>query len=151
MRIDRLAKPSTNSRIVSTSLPIPLPRRAGEGASILVVDDDPDTLSTTACLLKHRGYDVHIAQDGEQAIEIARRQHPKYVLLDVGLPGLDGYQVASRLRQELAESVVIVAVTGYAQQDDRRRALSAGFNYFLAKPILDQNVLIALLSDSDIR
>ena len=76
---------------------------------------------------------------------------PKYVLLDIGLPGLDGYEVAAKLRQELADLPVIIAVTGFGREDDRSRALKAGFNYFLVKPILDQNVLIKLLSGSDTR
>ena len=70
-------------------------------ANILVVDDYSDTAESMAMWLKQFGHDVLIARDGYQAIEIARRQPPNYVLLDLGLPGLDGYQVASRLRQEL--------------------------------------------------
>jgi CheY-like chemotaxis protein len=123
--------------------------RAAEIAGILVVDDDKDTASTMACLLEHVGHDVHIARNGDQAIEIARRQHPKYVLLDIGLPGLDGYQVASRLRQELAESTVIIAVTGYGREADRRRALASGFDHYFVKPVLDHDALIALLSTSN--
>ena len=71
-------------------------------ANILVVDDYSDTVESMAMWLKHYGHDVQVAHDGYQAIEIARRQPPNYVLLDLGLPGLDGYQVASRLRLELA-------------------------------------------------
>ena len=99
-----------------------------------------------ACLLKHFGHDVHIARNGNQAIEIACSQRPRYVLLDIGLPGLDGYHVASRLRQELAESIVIIAVTGYGREDDRRRALASGFDHYIVKPVLDHDALIALLS-----
>jgi DNA-binding response OmpR family regulator len=118
-------------------------------ANILVVDDDRDTASTMACLLKHFGHDVQIALDGYQAISIARRQHPKYVLLDLGLPGLDGYQVASRLRRELAKPTVIIAVTGFGQEDERRRALTGGFDHYFVKPIIDHDALITLRSASN--
>jgi CheY-like chemotaxis protein len=75
-------------------------------ANILVVDDYWDTAQSMAMWLKCLGHDVQIASDGYQAIEVARRQRPNYVLLDLGLPRLDGYQVASRLRQELAGPLV---------------------------------------------
>src|SRR5262249_3543994 len=68
----------------------------------------------------------------------------RYVLLDVGLPGLDGYQVASRLRQELAESIVLIAITGYGRAEDRHWALASGFDYHFVKP-LDQDALNTLL------
>ena len=71
-------------------------------ANILVVDDYSDTVESMAMWLKHFGHDVQVARDGYQAVAIAHRQRPNYVLLDLGLPGLDGYQVASRLRRELA-------------------------------------------------
>jgi CheY-like chemotaxis protein len=116
------------------------------GASVLVVDDNEDMASTMACLLKQFGHDVHIARDGNQAIEIARRLQPSYVLLDLGLPGLDGFQVASAIRQEVAGRPVIIAVTGYGREDDRRRALTGGFDHYFVKPILDLRPLITLIS-----
>jgi CheY-like chemotaxis protein len=89
-------------------------------ARILVVDDYTDTAETAAHWLKLVGHHVQIAHDGYHAIEVARHQQPNYVLLDLGLPRLDGYQVASRLRQELAGPLVIIAITGYGQPEDRR-------------------------------
>src|SRR4051794_22000498 len=113
------------------------PNRHDDFARILVVDDDRDTAETLACLLRLFGHDVRIALDGYQAMEIARRVRPRYVLLDLGLPGLDGYQVASRLRQELPETIGLIAITGYGCEEDRRRALAAGFDHHFVKP-LDQ-------------
>jgi len=93
-------------------------------AKILVVDDDRDTAESMACLLRLFGHDAQIALNGYQAIEIARRLRPHYVLLDLGLPGLDGFQIASRLRQEQAGPLVLIAITGYGREDDRRQALA---------------------------
>ena len=113
-------------------------------ANILVVDDYRDTAESMAMWLKQFGHEVHIARDGVEAIEIARRQQPQYVLLDLGLPRLDGYQVAARLRQELAGPLVIIAITGYGQEKDRRQALEAGCDHYFLKPVdLDALTLAA--------
>lgn len=125
--------------------PMPFLSRRVVMANILVVDDDRDTAETMARWLKCFGHDVRIARDGYKAIDIARRVRPDYVLLDIGLPGLDGYEVASRLRREQAGPLVIIAVTGYCQEEDRRRALAAGCDHHFVKPI-DHDALIALLS-----
>jgi phosphotransferase system HPr (HPr) family protein len=113
-------------------------------ANILVVDDYSDSANALALWLKQFGYDVQIARDGYQAIEIARRQRPNHVLLDLGLPGLDGYQVAATLRQEHPGPLLIIAVTGFASEEYRRRALAAGCDHCLSKPI-ELSTLIALL------
>jgi phosphotransferase system HPr (HPr) family protein len=114
-------------------------------AKILVVDDYRDTADSMAIWLKQLGHDVQIARDGYQAIELARRQPPDFVLLDIGLPRLNGYQVASALRQELTGPFVIIAITGYGQEEDRRQALAAGCDYHFLKPI-DAEALITLLA-----
>jgi CheY-like chemotaxis protein len=114
---------------------------------ILVVDGDRDTVETTACLLRTFGHDVPTARDGSRALEIARRQRPDYVLLDLALPGMDGYQVASRLRQELTEPTVFIAITGYGQEEDRCRSREAGIDHHLLKPV-DLDTLLSLLSPS---
>jgi phosphotransferase system HPr (HPr) family protein len=119
--------------------------RPVDAARILVVDDDRDTVESMARLLRLFGHDVQTACDGYQAIELARRLRPRHVLLDLCLPGLDGYQVATRLRQERAESIVLIAITGYGRKEDDRRALSAGFDHHFVKP-LDQDALNGLLS-----
>jgi phosphotransferase system HPr (HPr) family protein len=117
-------------------------------ANILVVDDYRDTAESMALWLQCFGHDVQIAHDGYQAIEIARRQRPDVVLLDIGLPDLDGYQVASTLRRELHGPLAIIAVTGYGREEDRRRALAAGCDHYLLKPV-DPAALIPLLPTTD--
>src|SRR3954454_3741211 len=117
-------------------------------ANILVVDDYSDTVESMAMWLEQYGHDVLVARDGDQAIEIARRQPPNYVLLDLCLPGLDGYQVASRLRQELGAPPVIIAITGHGREEDRRRAFAAGCDHHFVKPF-DHGALVMLLSASD--
>jgi phosphotransferase system HPr (HPr) family protein len=115
-------------------------------ARILVVDDCNDTAESAAKWLQIVGHDVRVAYDGYDALDLARRQQPNFVLLDLGLPHLDGYQVASRLRQELDGPLVIIAITGYGQAEDRRRALEAGCDYYFLKPV-DLRALMPLLSD----
>src|SRR5476651_1100716 len=86
-------------------------------------------------LLKATGHDVQTAHDGPSALEAALDYRPNVVLLDLGLPGLDGFEVAKRLRQQpVFQNVVLVAMTGYGQETDRQRSLDAGFNHHLVKP-----------------
>ncbi len=113
---------------------------------ILIVDDNVDTARGMARLLKLIGHEVTMAHSGPEAIELARTSRPEFVLLDIGLPGMSGYEVASKLRQEEgSKEAMIVAVSGYGQDEDRRRSKSAGFDFHLTKPI-DHDVLLALLS-----
>ncbi|WP_165250277.1 hybrid sensor histidine kinase/response regulator [Paludisphaera soli] len=124
------------------------PTAAGEAKSsrILVVDDNVDTARGMARLLKLLGHEVAVAHDGPEGIEAARRHWPDFVLLDIGLPGMDGYEVASRLRrEECGRHAVIVAVSGYGQDEDRRRSKEAGMDHHLLKP-LDYDALLSLLS-----
>jgi phosphotransferase system HPr (HPr) family protein len=115
---------------------------AGFMATILVVDDYRDSADALALCLRQSGHDVHTAGDGYQAIAIARRQRPNYVLLDLALPGLDGYQVAATLRHEVAGPLVIIAITGFASEEYRKQALEAGCDDCISKPI-DPRALIA--------
>ncbi len=103
---------------------------------ILVVDDNVDLTLGLCKLISHLGHVVETANDGPAAIEMARAFHPEAVLLDIGLPGMDGYEVASRLRsQEGMSSLILVAISGYGQEEDQRRSLEAGFDFHLVKPI----------------
>ena len=123
--------------------------RQGQGSRILVADDNVDTARGMVRLLKLLGNDARAVHDGRAAIEVARTFRPHFVLLDIGLPGLDGYQVAATLRgDELHRDVVIIAVSGYGQEEDRRRSLAAGFDHHLAKPV-DFDSLISLLGRPD--
>ena len=103
---------------------------------VLVVDDNPDALVSMCKALAVLGHDCHVARDGHDALIAARRVRPDVVLLDIGLPGLDGFAVARLLRQEPDLSGVrIIAVTGHASEEDRARATEAGIDYHLVKPV----------------
>jgi PAS domain S-box-containing protein len=118
----------------------------GRSSRILVVDDNVDMATGMARLLGLLGHDVAIAHNGPEAINVAASHRPEFVLLDIGLPGMDGYEVAARLRrEESCRDIVIVAASGYGQEEDRMRSLAAGFDYHLVKPI-DQDVLQTILS-----
>jgi two-component system CheB/CheR fusion protein len=113
---------------------------------VLVVDDNVDTAESLAMLLRLKGHDVQVAYDGPAALDAARAFHPEAVLLDIGLPGLDGYQVAARLRRRRRTAgSLLVALTGYGQEDDQRRAEHAGFDHHLTKPV-DPQVIYDLLA-----
>ena len=121
------------------SLPPPALRR------VLVVDDNTDSAETMAEMLKLWGHEVATAHDGPGALEAARAQQPDAVLLDLGLPVMDGYETARRLRQEGLGGQLLVAVTGYGTAEDRRRAAEAGFDTHLTKPVSPE-ALRAVLS-----
>jgi PAS domain S-box-containing protein len=124
----------------------PAPTRRQRGNRILVVDDNVDLARSMVDLLSLFGYQVLAAYDGLSAIEEARVHHPDAVLLDIGLPGIDGYEVARRLRNEQGfQEVLIIAITGYGQEEDSRRSRDAGFNHHLVKPV-DFDVLKSLLA-----
>jgi two-component system CheB/CheR fusion protein len=112
---------------------------------ILIVDDQVDAAESLAQLLALAGHEVRTAHGGPAALELARAYRPEVVLLDIGMPGMDGYEVARRLRQEFAEQVLLVALTGYAQEADRRRSRDARINHHLVKPV-NLKVLHALLA-----
>ena len=102
---------------------------------VLVVDDNTDTVDSFSKLLKASGHNVRTAYDGPAAVQAALDYQPDIALLDIGLPGLDGYQVAKRIRQEPAlKNIVLVALTGYGQDSDRQASSQAGFDHHLVKP-----------------
>jgi CheY-like chemotaxis protein len=103
---------------------------------VLVVDDNPDGAESLALLLRHQGHEAHTVRDGQEALEAAERLRPDVVLLDLGLPVLNGYEVCRRLRQQSwGENVLLVAVTGWGQEEDRRRSREAGFDAHVVKPV----------------
>jgi CheY-like chemotaxis protein len=121
---------------------------------VLVVDDNVDAAESIGVLLQLWGHDVRLANGGEAALELASEFHPQVVLLDIGLPVMDGYEVARRLRRELqARDAVIVALTGYGQDSDRRQAQQAGFDHHLTKPVEPEALqdLLASLSAQSVR
>jgi PAS domain S-box-containing protein len=116
---------------------------------LLVVDDNVDTAESLAMLLRTAGHDARMAHDGPQALEAALDYRPNVVLLDIGLPGLDGFEVAKRIRkQPVLQNVVLVAMTGYGQETDRQRSQEAGFDHHLVKPARFEQVEKILASVS---
>jgi two-component system CheB/CheR fusion protein len=112
---------------------------------VLVVDDNADSADSLALLLRLRGHEVAVAYDGPGALQTAGSFHPEAILLDIGLPGLDGYQVASRLRRRRRTSkALLLALTGYGQEEDQVRSRRAGFDHHLTKPV-DPQVIYDLL------
>ena len=106
------------------------------GHRLLVVDDNKDAAMSLAMLLRLDGHEVQIAHDGTSALELAKSYGPEMVFLDLGMPGMDGYQVARQMRQQPGlQNVVLAALTGWGQQEDRRRTAEAGFDHHLVKPL----------------
>ena len=114
---------------------------------ILVVDDNQDAALALSHLLEGYGHTVHQAHGGPSSLEAAALRKPHAILLDIGLPGLNGYDVAKRLRQDPDLShILLIAISGYCQEEDRQRSRAAGFDHHLAKPT-DHRELLALLSE----
>ena len=108
---------------------------------VLIVDDNEDASATMARLLEMVGFRVRTVPDGVSALELVRSFRPDTVLLDIGLPGMNGYDVCRALRA-LADldSMTVIAVTGYGQADDRRRTREAGFDFHLVKPVTVEEI-----------
>lgn len=113
---------------------------------VLVVDDNVDAAEALSSILELWGYEVRVAHEGETAIEVARTFEPAAVLMDIGLPGMDGYEVARRMKESLNFRGALIAVTGYGQQDDKERSSRAGFQYHLVKPV-ETGALAKLLNE----
>ena len=116
------------------------------GKRVLVVEDNVDSAETMQLILSISGYDARTAYDAVTALEVAREFKPQVVLLDIGLPGKSGYEVARELRDlPQTEEALLVALTGYGYEEDRKRAADAGFDVFKVKPVAPDE-LQALLS-----
>ncbi|MFO1468652.1 MAG: ATP-binding protein [Steroidobacteraceae bacterium] len=127
--------------------PIPAPDPANRGPRrVLVADDNRDAVEMLQLLLQLEGHDVRVAYDGDQALNVAAEFRPELALLDIGMPGRNGYQVARDLRStESAAGMLLIALTGWGQGSDRARALEAGFDHHLTKPV-NPEVLQQLLA-----
>lgn len=104
------------------------------GQRVLVVDDNEDAANSLAELLRHSGHEVDVAYNGMCALARVRAKHPDVVLCDLGLPELSGFDFARAIRREHAQAIRLVAISGYAQPEDIRRSIEAGFDAHLAKP-----------------
>jgi PAS domain S-box-containing protein len=135
VRLPRISRPSPGRAVA--------PRAPAEGARhrILVIEDNADTREMLRVQLELAGHEVHEAAEGQTGVEAAATLVPDVALVDVGLPGMDGYDVARRIRAGRAgKSVRLVALTGYGQAEDRRRALEAGFDAHVTKPVLPERL-----------
>jgi signal transduction histidine kinase/FixJ family two-component response regulator len=115
---------------------------------VLVVDDNVSSAQSLAMILKLDGHDVQVAHDGTVALDMVRRFCPEVILMDIGLPGMDGYEVALRLKDEptLRNSIALLAaITGYAEEEAKQRSREVGFDHHLVKPV-DPEVVLALLA-----
>jgi signal transduction histidine kinase/DNA-binding NarL/FixJ family response regulator len=146
----KLAPPEPQTAITAPGL---APAREepvrGPAYRVLVVDDNVLSAQSMAMVLKLEGHDVEVSHDGGLALEAVRRFRPEIVLMDIGLPGMDGYEVARRLRADAqlgAGIALLAAVTGYAEDDARRRSREAGFDHHLVKPVDPDGVLALLAS-----
>jgi PAS domain S-box-containing protein len=116
---------------------------------VLIADDNMDAAKTLDLLLRYLGHQTRVVHDGPNALKVAEEFHPEVVLLDIGMPGIDGYEVARRLRANGNWPMRIIAVTGWGQESDRKRSREAGFDMHLVKPI-DANELLNAMS-SEVR
>jgi CheY-like chemotaxis protein len=109
---------------------------------VLIADDNRDAADSLAMLLRLDGHEVFVAHDGETALRLFEESQPQVALLDIGMPELDGYEVARRIRAKPAgKSVLLIAITGWGQEKDRRKSVEAGFDHHVTKPVEPEAVL----------
>ena len=137
----RLPLASPLERVVAPAFPLPSVTTPRNQYGILVIDDQVDALYELCLLLKLFGHDVHVAHSGPEGIIEAQRVRPHVVLLDISMPGMDGYETARRLRaQPEMEQTLIVAMTGYSKGDIHDGGMQAGFDHYLTKPVSFETV-----------
>ena len=118
------------------------PAAPNSSLRILIVDDNRDGADSLVMLLRLMGNDTRTAYDGQQGVDVAGEFRPDVILLDIGLPKLNGYEACRRIREQpWAKSVVLIAVTGWGQEDDRRRSHEAGFDHHMVKPVAPQDLM----------
>ena len=130
---------------VSQPEPTKLSNVTGSNRKLLIVDDNRDSARSLGMLLKSMGFEVLLAYDGREGVEVALRERPEIILLDIGLPQLNGYEACREIRIQGLTNQLVVAVTGYGLDDDRKLSQDAGFDHHLVKPV-DITELIRLLS-----
>lgn len=135
--------------MISTPLCVTLNETVtAERRRVLIVDDNRDLATSLARLLGLLGHQVEVVFDGRRGIEATRTFQPHVLLLDLGLPIVDGYQVARTLREEGYHDILIIALSGYGQEEDRQRSREAGMNHHVTKPV-DVTTLAELISRSN--
>jgi signal transduction histidine kinase len=131
--------------------PVPHPEQPAAARRVLVVDDNHDSAASLALLLQLTGYEVKMAHDGLEAVEAAAKLLPQIVLLDIGMPNLNGYDAARKIREQAwGKDMVLIALTGWGQEQDRERTREAGFDAHLLKPV-DHDALTKLLASTPVR
>jgi CheY-like chemotaxis protein len=117
---------------------------------MLVIDDNQDAANATAMLIEEMGGEARVAYDGETALEMLLDYQPEVILLDIGMQGLDGYETCHRIRRVLGDGVLLVALTGFGQEQDKEQATRAGFDAHLTKPA-DGAALAGILTSRESR
>ena len=140
VRLPLVDAPSADQPTLDTARDLPLKNGAG-GLRVLVVDDNQDAATSMTVFLKMWGYDVKVVHDGIDAIDAVVEYRPEIVLLDIGLPGMDGYEVAERIRRmDTVRKPALIALTGYGQEADRSHTRRSGFDYHLVKPVAPESL-----------
>jgi CheY-like chemotaxis protein len=130
----------------SDTPPLPAPARR-----VLVADDNRDGAEIMSLLLQQYGYEVNIAHTGTEALTLAAQSAPEIAILDIGMPGMSGYEVARQIRAEAwGKHMMLIALTGWGQEEDKKKAFEAGFDHHLIKPI-DPDALEALMASGKLR
>lgn len=128
--------PVVEGGLLRSQVVVEKPATSGQRRRVLVVDDNRDGVASLAMLLSLTGNDALTAHDGLEAVEMAGAFRPELIVLDIGLPKLNGYDACRRIRERSwGKSVVIIAATGWGQEDDRRRSAKPGFDHHLVKPV----------------
>ena len=112
---------------------------------VIICDDNKDHASTLEAMMRFEGHDPTVCNDGRRCIAAAFECKPQAALLDLAMPGIDGFEIAAALRRSLGRGVLIIAITGYGSEDYRRRAKEAGFDLYFLKPA-DANTIVAALN-----
>ena len=145
VRLPLCCQPANETKVSSPGAERTSP--AKPGVPVLVVDDNVDSAQSLGLLLRMQGHSVQVVHDGRSALGAVEQQRPAVVFLDIGMPIMDGYEVARQLRREHDPSdLQLVALTGWGQEEDRRRTAEAGFNHHIVKPVNSQQ-LQALMAD----
>jgi two-component system, sensor histidine kinase len=135
VRLPVAPAPPAPSTPVGESVQSAVPPAAAPTCHVLIIEDNKDALHALATLLQLIGHRTETAATGAEGVERALATRPQVVLIDLGLPVLDGFEVARQVRAALGEEVLLVALTGHALEEDRRRAQEAGFDAHLPKPV----------------
>jgi signal transduction histidine kinase/ActR/RegA family two-component response regulator len=133
LRLPLCTAPAAAAETPSTQPTVAAP---GRGLRVLIVEDNEDAAESLAEVTRHFGHDVAVAHSGVMALQVAADLDLHLILLDIGLPGMDGYEVARRLRRSVKRDVILVAITGYGSEEDKRRSREAGFDDHVVKPVM---------------